>query len=267
MTRRVDVDRSASESPPSWWGHLAHRIGASIATLTRRPWRPRSLVERYSIASATWHDAIHRLGYLDAYAELVQHAATTVGVALDTPLGARSAPAVLDAGCGTGAFSLMFGRWRASSRNGAHQPTSPMRVDLLDPSPRMLTAALHRHRSEGADAHLVCGTIDALPTNDARYDVVLCSHVLEHATDPHAALARLRSVLVPDGTLLLVVSQPHWCTQLLQLKWGSASWLPREVLAMLRRAQFDDVNTVRFSKGPPSRTSVGYVARRRPKVA
>jgi 2-polyprenyl-3-methyl-5-hydroxy-6-metoxy-1,4-benzoquinol methylase len=227
-----------------------------------RPWRPRSLVARYSAASATWHDTIHRLGYLHAYEELIQRVGATLKSSLDTQLSADRTRAILDAGCGTGAFSLVFARWQRSSARLARIPTPPPHIDLLDPSPRMLTAAVERHRSEGFDARILCGTIDALPTGVARYDVVLCSHVLEHADNVHEALVRLHSVLVPGGTLLLVVSHPHWCTKLLQFKWGSASWRESEVFDMLRGAQFSALGGVRFSKGPPSRTSVGYVARK-----
>ncbi len=262
MRRRVDVGRSMEDRAPSWLGHLAHRVRASMANLSRSPWRPRSLVERYSIASATWHDAIHRLGYLDAYAEVMQHAAAAMESKGERTRSSRGAVAVLDAGCGTGAFSLVFARWHRSSARKAPHGAPRLRIDLLDPSPRMLTAALDKHQAEHSDAHTLCGSIDTLPCHAERYDVVLCSHVLEHADNAEDALALLGSVLVPGGVLMLVVSQPHWCTRILQVKWGSASWRVDEVFHMLRNAQFTELAHVPFSKGPPSRTSVGYIARK-----
>jgi len=54
----------------------------------------------------------------------------------------------------------------------------------------------------GADADLQ-GTVESLPVDDASFDVVLCTQVLEHAADPAAAVAELRRVLVPGGRVLL----------------------------------------------------------------
>ena len=45
----------------------------------------------------------------------------------------------------------------------------------------------------------------ALPFEDARFDVVLCSHVLEHVVDDATAIAELRRVLRPGGTALVLV--------------------------------------------------------------
>jgi SAM-dependent methyltransferase len=54
----------------------------------------------------------------------------------------------------------------------------------------------------GRDADLQ-GTVESLPVDDATYDVVLCTQVLEHAADPAAAVTELRRVLVPGGRVLL----------------------------------------------------------------
>ena len=51
-----------------------------------------------------------------------------------------------------------------------------------------------------ADLH---GSIDALPVEDASFDVVLCLQVLEHVPDPAAAVRELRRVLRPGGRVLL----------------------------------------------------------------
>jgi SAM-dependent methyltransferase len=42
-----------------------------------------------------------------------------------------------------------------------------------------------------------------------RFDVVLCSEVVEHVDDPTAALAGLRRLLAPGGTLVLSTPQRH----------------------------------------------------------
>jgi len=51
-----------------------------------------------------------------------------------------------------------------------------------------------------ADLH---GSIDALPVEDAAFDVVLCLQVLEHVEDPAAAVRELRRVVGPGGRVLL----------------------------------------------------------------
>ena len=47
--------------------------------------------------------------------------------------------------------------------------------------------------------------VTKLPFEDARWDLVLCSHVLEHVEDDAAAIAELRRVLRPGGTALVLV--------------------------------------------------------------
>jgi SAM-dependent methyltransferase len=51
-----------------------------------------------------------------------------------------------------------------------------------------------------ADLH---GSIDAIPVEDASFDVVLCLQVLEHVPDPAAAVRELHRVVRPGGRVLL----------------------------------------------------------------
>ncbi|HEY8027996.1 MAG TPA: class I SAM-dependent methyltransferase [Gaiellaceae bacterium] len=50
-----------------------------------------------------------------------------------------------------------------------------------------------------ADVH---GSIEAIPVEDASFDVVLCLQVLEHVPDPGAAVRELRRVVRPGGRVL-----------------------------------------------------------------
>jgi SAM-dependent methyltransferase len=51
-----------------------------------------------------------------------------------------------------------------------------------------------------ADLH---GSLEAIPVDDASFDVVLCLQVLEHVPDPAAAVRELRRVVRPGGRVLL----------------------------------------------------------------
>jgi len=51
-----------------------------------------------------------------------------------------------------------------------------------------------------ADLH---GSIDAIPVENASFDVVLCLQVLEHVADPAAAVRELRRAVRPGGRVLL----------------------------------------------------------------
>lgn len=46
------------------------------------------------------------------------------------------------------------------------------------------------------------GAVEALPVDDASFDVVLCNQVLEHCDDPVQAVRELRRVTAPGGRVL-----------------------------------------------------------------
>jgi SAM-dependent methyltransferase len=87
--------------------------------------------------------------------------------------------------------------------------------------------------NEFADLH---GQIDALPVEDAAFDVVLCVQVLEHVPDPASAVRELRRVVRPGGRVLASthgvypyhpVPEDYWRwthTGLERLFADSASW-------------------------------------------
>ena len=47
------------------------------------------------------------------------------------------------------------------------------------------------------------GSVEDLPVEDASFDVVLCSQVLEHCDDPARAVSELRRVTAPGGRVLV----------------------------------------------------------------
>jgi len=102
--------------------------------------------------------------------------------------------AVLDAGCGTGIFSIIF------ARNGAS------RVVGIDISPGSLeTARGLKERFSLANAEFEQRDMLSLPFADGTFDVVWAWGTVHHTTDPFAAVAELIRVLRPGGSILLAV--------------------------------------------------------------
>jgi len=101
----------------------------------------------------------------------------------------------LDAGCGPGHLSRLCARRDA-------------RVTALDAAGAMLEIARAAAAAEHLDIAFVSARIgDPTALADRRFDVILCSSVLEYVEDLDAALAWLAQRLGPGGTL--VVSMPN----------------------------------------------------------
>ncbi len=168
------------------------------------------------------------------------------------PLAERGAPRVLDLGTGTGALAVEVARrWPA--------PT----IEAVDPSDGML--ALARRRALDvlgpAGARRIAFTAagaDALPFDDASFDLVVSSFVLQLVPNRFRALREARRILRPGGTLAYVtwlVGQVDFAPdRLLDRTLDQFGYGPREsdgrngdvpsvgaAVAQLRRAGFDAV--------------------------
>lgn len=112
--------------------------------------------------------------------------------------GGESALDVLDIGGGTGVSAV-----RVAGLDH--------RVTVVDPSPDALASLGRRAREEGVEVTAHQGDLSSLldVVGPGSADVVLCHGVLEHVTDPAAALHTVREVLRPGGTLSLLVAQRH----------------------------------------------------------
>lgn len=117
--------------------------------------------------------------------------ATVLAGALPPPPGA-----VLDLGCGTGSLSVLLAE-RGYAVTGA------------DVSPRMLERA--RAKADLAGLRVAFAQMDAaFPAfAPARFDALVCRHLLWALPDPAAVLARWASLLKPGGRLLLVEGVWH----------------------------------------------------------
>ena len=152
---------------------------------------------------------------------------------------------VLEAGCGTGQYSL------ALALRGYE-------VDALDYNP----AALERARDLIATVHagrcapsLIHGDLLRLPTATDAYDLVFNQQVMEYFVDPEQrqlALAQMFRTTKPGGVVVVVVARPG---HLLAPIWRRLGWpgfldqpamvdlAPRELEAELRQVGLVDVSS------------------------
>lgn len=101
------------------------------------------------------------------------------------PAGSR----FLDVGCGTG-YSMMKAKELNCTCYG------------IDPDPGRHGVGRYKDDTS-TDLIIVKGNAEKLPYTDNEFDVVYCSHVLEHVDDEQQSLKEIRRVLKPGGTLII----------------------------------------------------------------
>lgn len=171
----------------------------------------------------------------DALVQLLHH---------DTAYPAGSA--VLEAGCGVGAQTVTLAR----SSPGA-------RIVSVDIAEASLAAARAKVQAAGlANVRFQRADLFALPFGRESFDHVFVCFVLEHLPRPLEALARLRDVLKPGGTIT-VIEGDHGsayfhpdsaaardaiaCQVELQRAAGGNANIGRELYPLLLKASFRDV--------------------------
>jgi SAM-dependent methyltransferase len=160
-------------------------------------------------------------------------------------LGDTSYPAgslVLEAGCGVGAKTITL----ASRNPGARFVCTDISAESL--------AKAKEHNLDNVTFQQA--DIFAMPFPAAMFDHVFVCHVLEHLTDPVAALRKLRPVLKPGGTITVIegdhgscywhpetlASQTVWqCLIRAQARLGGDSLIGRRLFPLLTEAGFADV--------------------------
>jgi SAM-dependent methyltransferase len=115
----------------------------------------------------------------------------------------------LDVGCGTGALV-----------DTILKRAAPAEVMGVDPSEEFVATA--RARTPHVHARFGIGNARALPIDDATFDVVVSGLVLNFVPDPAGAIAEMRRVLRPGGTIGLYVWDYAGETQMLRHFWDAA---------------------------------------------
>ncbi|MFQ5699576.1 MAG: methyltransferase domain-containing protein [Myxococcota bacterium] len=125
----------------------------------------------------------------------------------------RKGQELLDVGCGPGTITFDLAR-----------RVAPGRVVGIDVAHEVVAAAAESARAEGGVTGVTFAVDDvyALDRKDGSFDVVHAHQLLQHPSDPVAALREMRRVLRPGGLLALRDSD-----------YGAFAWAPRD--AMLDR--------------------------------
>jgi 2-polyprenyl-3-methyl-5-hydroxy-6-metoxy-1,4-benzoquinol methylase len=110
----------------------------------------------------------------------------------DLLTGDLKGKSLLDAGCGTGWFSL------EASKRGAD-------VIAMDLGEGLLSKV-----KEKADVKTVVGSIMKIPFPSHTFDYVISSEVIEHTPDPKLAIREVCRVLKPGGTLVMTTPNRLW---------------------------------------------------------
>ena len=121
-------------------------------------------------------------------------------------------PVRRDPGIGRPTYAILapLSRWLQEEARAAHESRGPYRLLDVGCGVKPYYPFFHAHVSEyvgldvpGNPAADLEGTIEAIPAEDASFDVVLCSQVLEHCGDPAQAVRELRRVVAPGGRVLV----------------------------------------------------------------
>jgi 2-polyprenyl-6-hydroxyphenyl methylase/3-demethylubiquinone-9 3-methyltransferase len=112
---------------------------------------------------------------------------------------------VLDVGCGGGLLAEEFAALGC-------------RVTGVDPSSGSIAAARAHAAQSGLAIDYVEGTGEALPFQDAAFEVVYCCDVLEHVDDVGNTVAEIARVLKPEGAFLFDTINRTWRSKLIMIK-------------------------------------------------
>jgi ubiquinone/menaquinone biosynthesis C-methylase UbiE len=195
-----------------------------------------SLEKAYDDAAPLWQKKLRHLDVPKAYEDFVSRAMPNAHV-----------DSIVDVGTGCGDLAAA-----ACDVLG-----NPQKLVLIDSSANMLSYAKPRFACRDIDTECWHGDMFKIATRP-KADLVLAGHVIEHCADPILAIKQLGDFLKPQGTLLLVVSKPHWCNWLIWLRWRHRWYKPEQIEAWAKFMGFAQVETFSMRYGALQRTSAGF---------
>ncbi len=201
-------------------------FGSWQISVRRQPFSPPEMTRRYDRVAPGWERMVSRLGFPTCFRLLLEKAVA------DLPPGRPGAELrILDCGVGTGALSEALAQ------------AMPGCIDLhaVDTSKAMLARAGHSLRELGLSPTLLQGDVRDLPYDDAYFDLVMTSHLLEHFAEPHAALAEMARVLKPGGRLVACMTRRSALGLLIHLKWRTHRLTPGQARSWLRSVGLENV--------------------------
>jgi ubiquinone/menaquinone biosynthesis C-methylase UbiE len=161
---------------------------------------------------------------------------------------------VIDVGAGTGPS---FG----------HYPAAVTRVLAVEPEPRLRALAAAAARAAPVPVEVTAGVAGKLPAADASYDAAVVSFVLCTVPDQDAALAEIRRVLRPSGTLCFLEHVRADTPSLVRIQRAleATVWprlfggchLSRDTADAIERAGFT-ITTLEEFRFPAARTPVSF---------
>ncbi|HVR79160.1 MAG TPA: class I SAM-dependent methyltransferase [Acidimicrobiia bacterium] len=119
---------------------------------------------------------------------------------------------------GTGQFALDVGCGPGALTRALVARLGPGAVSAFDPSPQFVADCTAN--CPGVDVRL--GRAEAIPFDEARFDVALAQLVLHFVTDPATAASELRRVVRPGGSAAACVWDFDGGMQMLRLFWDAA---------------------------------------------
>src|SRR3954447_7046350 len=110
----------------------------------------------------------------------------------------REDSSILIAGCGTSQAAKHALRWPGAQVTG---------IDFSGASVRCTEELKQKYNLENLQVRVL--PIERAAELETHFDQIVCTGVLHHLADPVAGLRALRSVLEPDGAMLLMVYAPY----------------------------------------------------------
>ncbi len=143
-----------------------------------------------------------------------------------------------------------------SGLNLLHYPAG-IALTGLDIDPQALAQAAERAEAISREVDLMVGDAGDLPFPDETFDTVVCTYALCSVGDEREALAEMKRVLKPEGSLILVDHVRSSIPPLFWLKWlyefipsrTKGQWMTRRPAAHLPGLGFRIVTSNRLRAG------------------